>query len=73
MIAGVVSYMLLCWGEGVVFAELVSMTSSPYSSQLVVLAGVGLPPGFCYVCVCVGLAHLVFCGRENKCVKCRNG
>ena len=57
MIAGVVSYMLLC-----------------YSSELFVLdGGVGLPPGVCYVCVCVGLAHLVFYGRENRCVKCRNG
>ena len=35
--------------------------------------GFGLPPGFCCVRVCVGLAHLVFYGRENKCVKCRNG
>ena len=38
MIAGVVSYMLLCWG--VVFAGLVSLTSSPYSSELFVLGGV---------------------------------
>ena len=29
MIAGVVSYMLLCWGEGVVFAGLLSLTYSP--------------------------------------------
>jgi len=35
--------------------------------------GVGLPPRFCYVCVCVGFVHLVVYGRENKCVKCRNG
>jgi len=70
VIAGVVSYMLLCWG--VVFAGLVSLQSSPYSSELLVPGGgVCLPPRFCYVCV--GLAHLVFCGRENKCVKCRNG
>ena len=45
MIAGVVSYMLLCWG--VVFAGLFSLTS-PYSSEIFVLGGgVGLPPGFC--------------------------
>ena len=50
---------------------LVSLTS-PYSSEFLFSAGVGLPPGFCYVCVCVGLAHLVFYGRQNKCVKCRN-
>ena len=34
MTAGVVSYMLLCWG--VVFAGLVSLTSSPYSSEFLV-------------------------------------
>jgi len=45
----------------------------PYSSQLFFSAGFGLPPGFFYVCVCLDLAHLLFCGRENKCVKCRNG
>jgi len=56
----------------VVFAGLVSLVSSPYSSELFFLGGVGLPPGFCCVCTCVGLAHLVFYGRENKCVKCRN-
>jgi len=33
VIAGVVSYMLLCWGAGVVFAGLVSLISSPYSSE----------------------------------------
>jgi len=59
-------------GGGVVFAGLVSLTS-PYSSELLFSAGFGLPPGICYVCVCVCLAHLVFYGRENKCVKCRNG
>jgi len=57
VIAHVVSFMLLFWG--VVFAGLVSLTSSPYSSELFVLGGgVGLPAGFCYACVCVGLAHL---------------
>ena len=57
-----------------VFVGLVSLTSSPYSSELLVLGwGVGLSPGFCYECVCVGLAHLVFYGREKKCVKCRMG
>ena len=65
-----VCYMLLCWG--VVFAGLVSLTSS-YSSELLVPGGGCLYPGFCYVCVCVGLAHLVFYGRDNKCVKCRIG
>ena len=43
MIAGVVSYMLLCLGVGeggrVVFAGLFSLTSSPYSSELLVLGG----------------------------------
>jgi len=33
-------------GGGGVFAGLVSLTSSPYSSEL-------MPPGFCYLCVCV--------------------
>jgi hypothetical protein len=35
VIAGLVSYMLLCWGG---FAGLVSLTS-PYSSELLVLSG----------------------------------
>jgi len=71
LIAGVVSYMLLCWG--VVFAGLVSLTSSPYSSEHFVLGG-GLVclQGFACMCLCVGLSHLVFYGRENKCVKCGN-
>ena len=50
---------------GVIFcAGFVSLTSSAYPSPLfvgtIVLGGVffGLPPGFCYVCVCVGLARL---------------
>jgi hypothetical protein len=37
VIACVVSYMLLCWG--VLFAGLVSLTSSPYSSVLLVPGG----------------------------------
>ena len=39
MIACVVSYMLLYWGGVVVFAGLVSLTSSSYSSQILVLCG----------------------------------
>jgi len=59
MAAGVVSYMLICWGS--ILWGLVSLTSSsypspcsPYSSEPIVLGGgffFGLPPGFCYVCV----------------------
>jgi hypothetical protein len=69
VIAGVVSYILLCWGGG-------DFCGIGYSDILILRTPcsrreVCLPPGFCYVCVCVGLAHLVFCGRENKCVKCR--
>jgi len=67
-------FLFFGWGGGVVFVGLVSLTSSPYSSELLVLCrGVGLSPGFCYECVCVGFVHLVFYGRENNCVKCRNG
>jgi len=66
-------YAPMLGGGALVYAGLVRLTS-PYSSELFVLGvGVGLPPWFCYVCVCVGLAHLVFYGRQNKCVKCRNG
>jgi len=51
---------------GVVFyAGLVSLTSSsypspcsPYSSELIGRGFFGLPPGLCYVCVCVGMTHL---------------
>ena len=55
----------LSWGEGVIFAGLVSLTSSPYSSELLVLGG-GLVclQGFA---MCVGLAHLVFWEREQVC------
>jgi len=63
----------VCWGV-VVYAGLVSLTSSypspysPYSSELFVLDRVGLPPGFCYVCVCIGLARLgFFC--DTQCSK----
>ena len=65
MIAGVVSYMLLCWG-GVV-AGLVSLASSPYSSEHFIFGGGGL------VCsqgsaLCAGLVHLVFLWeREQVC------
>ena len=61
MFAGVVSYTLLYWGG---FAGLVSLTSSPYSSDFLFSAGFGLPPEFCYVCV--GLAHLVYYGILYK-------
>ena len=37
MTAGMVSCMLLCWG--VVFADLVILASSPYSSELLVPGG----------------------------------
>ena len=62
MAAGVVSYMLLCWGS--ILCGLVILVSysypSPYSSELIGGGFFGLPPGFCYVCVCVGMAHLFY-------------
>jgi len=70
MTAGVVSYMLLCWGGGfyrIGYSDIFSLFFGTSCSR----RGVVLPPGFCYVCV--GLVHLVFYGRENKCVKCING
>ena len=48
------------------FVGLVCLTSSPSSSGLLFSAGVFLPPGFRYVCVCVALLHLVFYGRERQ-------
>jgi len=59
---------ILCvpmWGGGVIFAGLVSLTSSPFFSELLVLGG-GLVclQGFA---MCVGLAHLVFWEREQVC------
>jgi len=63
---GILYAPMLGGGGGV--AVLVSLTSSssypssysPYSSELFFsVGGFGLPPGFCYVCVCVGLGHLV--------------
>jgi len=56
------------------FVGLVSLTSSPHSLELFVLdGGWSASRVLLCVCVCIGLAHLVFYGRENKCVKCRNG
>ena len=46
------------------FAGLFILTSSPYSSELFVFGG-GLVCLKGFACVCVGLAHLVFYGREN--------
>ena len=69
MTAGVVSYMLLCRGDcfcGIGYSDISLFFGTSCSWR-----GVGLPPGFCYVCV--GLAHLIFYGRENKCVKCTDG
>ena len=54
-------------GGGGGFAGLVSLTF-PYSSELFVLGG-GLVCLQGFACVSVGLAHLLFYGRENKCVK----
>ena len=58
---------------GVVFyAALVSLTiissyPSPYSSELIGGGwGFGsLPTGFCYVCVCIGMAHLFSVGERT--------
>ena len=70
-----------CVGEGGgVMRDWFSPTSSsypsysPYLSERFVLGGgfVCLQC-FCYMCVCVCLAHLIFYGRENNSVKCRNG
>jgi len=63
-------YVPMLGAGGVGFAGLISLTSSLYSSELFVLGG-GLVCLQGFVCVCVGLAHLIFYGRENKCVKCR--
>jgi len=74
VIAGVVSYMLLCWrGGGVVFAGLVILTS-PYSLELLVLVG-GWSASRVLLCVCVRRlgAFGFLWERENRCVKCRNG
>jgi len=66
---GVMSMVLtLGWARGG-FCGVSLLASSRSSSGLLFSAGVFLPPGFRYVCVCVALAHLVFYGRENKCVK----
>jgi len=53
---------------GVVYGGLVSLTSTPCSSGLLVLGGrlVCLPGFAMCACVCVGLVHLVVYGRENK-------
>ena len=70
MTVGVVSCMLLCWG---VVLQVI-LASSPYSSELLFPAGVGLPPGLLLcVRVCRPRAFGFFCGRENKCVKCIHG
>ena len=64
MIASVVSYMLLCWG--VVFAGLVSLQSSPYSSELLVSSG-GLSASRVLLCVCRLGAFGFLREREQVC------
>jgi len=51
VIAGVVSYMLLCWGGGGlgIGKSDISLFFGTFCSR----RGVGLSPGFCYVCVSV--------------------
>jgi len=65
VIASVVSYMLLCWGG---FVGLVSLTSSPYSSEFFVLSGVWSASG---VLLCVRVCRLGAFGflweREHVC------
>jgi hypothetical protein len=66
--AGVVTYMLLCWVEGGgclrdwfdIFGTFCSRRGG---------GGLVCPQGFA---MCAW-AHLVFCGRKNKRVKCGNG
>ena len=75
MIAGVVSYILLCWGGGGfmldwLFRHLLILLI--FWNFLFSVGCWSAPKGFA-MCVCVGLAHLVFYGKENKSVKCRNG
>ena len=70
VIAGVVSYILLCWGRGG-FCGIGQSGISLFFGTSCSRRGVCLPPGFYHVCV--GLVHLVFYGRENKCVECRKG
>ena len=60
---GVVTYMLLCWwGWGfrdwmsdIFSLSFFSLCFETFCSR----RGVGLPQGFCYVWLCVGLANLV--------------
>jgi len=72
---GILYALMLGGGKGMVFAGLLSLTSSPYSSELSVLGG-----GFWLASrglLCVRVRRLGAFGflweRENKCVKCRNG
>jgi len=51
VIAGVVSYMLLCWGGGGVCGIGQSDTFSLFFGTSCSRQGVCLPPGFYYVCV----------------------
>ena len=74
MIAGVVYYMLLCCGGGGVFAGLVSLTTSPYSSELLVPGGGFVCIQGFAVCACARLcAFGCLRERERVFVKCRNG
>ena len=72
MIVGVVSYVLLCWG--VVFAGLVILTSSPYSSEFFVLGGGGWSASRVLLCVCVPRfgAFGFLWEREQVCVMLLN-
>jgi len=54
----------LCWGWWFIQDWLVWHLILPLIllilQNFLFSTGVGLPPGFCYLCVCIGLAHLVF-------------
>ena len=57
-------YLTCSYVGGSILCGLISLTSSypppcsSYSSELIGGGFFGLPPGVCYVCVCVGMAHL---------------
>jgi len=69
MAPGVGSYIFLCWGSILCGAgkSHIFFLFSLFFGNIMFSAGgcFGLPAGVCYMCVCVGMAHLFSVGERT--------